>query len=181
MRDIKFSIQLSSRCSSPKDWETIKSTALTCEKLGYHSIWFGDHLATGDARLECWTLLSAIAMVTSKLRFGPLVLCNNFRNPALVAKMAASLDVISNGRLEFGIGAGGNKEEHDEYGFELPEPRVRIARLREAVRIIWKMWTEERPTYSGKWYKVNNVLCEPKPLQKPHPPITIGGGESNSP
>lgn len=173
---VKFSVQMSSRCRSPDDWEVTKSLVLACEKLGYHSVWFGDHLATGDARLECWTILSAISVIAEKIRFGPLVLCNNFRNPALLAKMAASLDVISGGRLEFGIGAGGNREEHEAYGFDLPEPRVRIARLRESVEIIKKMWTEDKPSYKGRYYNIQNVLCEPKPLQKPHPPITIGGG-----
>lgn len=176
MREVKFSVQISSRCSSPEDWAVTKSIVLGCEKLGYHSVWFGDHLATGDARLECWTILSAISAVTEKIRFGPLVLCNNFRNPALLAKMAASLDVMSTGRLEFGIGAGGNREEHEAYGFDLPEPRVRIARLKEGVEIIRRIWTEDKPSYKGRYYNVRNVLCEPKPLQKPHPPITIGGG-----
>ena len=176
MKNVKFSVQLSARCSSLEDWETLKSIALECEELGYHSIWFGDHLATGESRLECWTILSALSTITKKIRLGPLVLCNNFRNPALLAKMAASLDVISKGRLEFGIGAGGNREEHEAYGFGLPEPRVRIGRLKEGVEIIRRMWTEEKPSYHGKYYDIRDVLCEPKPLQKPYPPITIGGG-----
>lgn len=176
MRNLKFSVQLSARCRSLEDWEALKSIAFECEKLGYHSIWFGDHLATGESRLECWTILSALATLTKNIRLGSMVLCNNFRNPALLAKMVASLDVISQGRLEFGIGAGGNKEEHESYGFDFPKPYVRIMQLKEGLEIIKRMWTKEKPSFHGKYYHIENVLCDPKPLQKPYPPITIGGG-----
>lgn len=176
MKDLKFGIQSSTRYYSSKDWEEIKSSTLYCEELGYDSIWFGDHLITGDSRLEVWTVLSALSTITRKIRLGTLVLCNNWRNPALLAKMAASLDVTSQGRLEFGIGAGWNKDEHETYGYEFPEPRVRIGKLREGLEIIKRMWTEEKPSFQGKYYYIRNVICEPKPLQKPHPPITIGGG-----
>jgi alkanesulfonate monooxygenase SsuD/methylene tetrahydromethanopterin reductase-like flavin-dependent oxidoreductase (luciferase family) len=104
-----------------------------------------------------------------------MVLCNNWRNPALLAKMAATLDVISEGRLELGIGAGWNKEEHETYGYFFPEPRARVERLKEGVEIIKKMWTEEKPSYKGKHYWIREAICDPKPVQKPHPPIMIGG------
>ena len=125
--------------------------------------------------LECWTTLAALSAVTSKIRLGTMVLCNSFRNPALLAKMAATLDVISNGRLEFGIGAGVQRNEHVAYGIPFPEPRARINRLKEAVEITKKLWTEETVSYKGKFYRITDAVCEPKPLQKPHPPITIGG------
>ena len=176
MNKAKFNIQMSSRCSSPEDWEVTKSIVLECEELGYHSVLFGDHLTWGDARLECWTIISALSTITKKIKLGSLVLCNNFRNPALLAKMAASLDIISRGRLEFGIGAGGQQLEHEAYGFDLPKPRIRIARLKEGIEIIKKMWTENKPSYKGKYYTIKDALCKPKPLQKPHPPLMIGGG-----
>jgi alkanesulfonate monooxygenase SsuD/methylene tetrahydromethanopterin reductase-like flavin-dependent oxidoreductase (luciferase family) len=125
---------------------------------------------------ECWTTLSTLSSVTKKIRMGTLVSCNSFRNPSLLAKMAATLDNISNGRLEFGIGAGVQKKEHKAYGYPFPSAGTRIERLKEAVEIIKKMWTEEKASYMGKYYTLQDAFCEPKPLQKPHPPITIGGG-----
>jgi alkanesulfonate monooxygenase SsuD/methylene tetrahydromethanopterin reductase-like flavin-dependent oxidoreductase (luciferase family) len=104
-----------------------------------------------------------------------MVSCNGFRNPALLAKIAATVDVISNGRLEFGIGAGVQKAEHLAYGMPFPKPNVRIDRMKEAVEIIKEMWTKEKASYTGKHYKIRDAICEPKPIQKPHPPITIGG------
>jgi alkanesulfonate monooxygenase SsuD/methylene tetrahydromethanopterin reductase-like flavin-dependent oxidoreductase (luciferase family) len=104
-----------------------------------------------------------------------MVLCNSFRSPALLAKMAATLDVISNGRLEFGIGAGVQKDEHRAYGIPFSNPSVRIGHMKEAVEIIRKMWTQEKTSYKGKYYRIKEAVCEPKPFQKPHPPITIGG------
>jgi alkanesulfonate monooxygenase SsuD/methylene tetrahydromethanopterin reductase-like flavin-dependent oxidoreductase (luciferase family) len=136
----------------------------------------GDHLALRGPRLECWTTLSALAAATDKIRLATLVLCNSFRNPALLAKMAATLDVISNGRLEFGIGAGWHRIEYEAYGYPFQEPKVRIRQLREGVDIIRRMWTEDHPTYRGKYHTIRDAFCEPTPIQKPHPPITIGGG-----
>ncbi len=176
MENLRFGIQSSARYYATGDWEDLKSTTLYCEELGYDSIWFGDHLITGGSRFECWTILSALSTITERIRLGTLVLCNNWRNPALLAKMAATLDVISQGRLEFGIGSGWNMEEHETYGYTFPKPRVRVEMLREGLEIIRRMWTEENPSYKGKYYQVRDVICDPKPLQKPHPPITIGGG-----
>jgi F420-dependent oxidoreductase-like protein len=162
---------------NPKSpFDRVRDMVLECERLGYDSVWLDDHLMFGKQPiLECWTTLSALSAVTSKIRLGTMVTCNSFRNPALLAKMAATLDVISNGRLELGIGAGVQKNEHIAYGIPFPEPRERIARLKESVEIIKKMWTEEKTSYEGKYYGVDEAVCEPKPLQKPHPPITIGG------
>jgi F420-dependent oxidoreductase-like protein len=126
--------------------------------------------------LECWTTLSALSTVTEKIRLGTMVTCSSFRNPALLAKMAATLDNISNGRLELGIGAGVQKNEHNAYGFSFPSTKARIERLGEAVAIIKKLWTEEKASYNGKHYHIKDATCEPKPVQKPHPPIIIGGG-----
>jgi F420-dependent oxidoreductase-like protein len=154
----------------------IRDVVLECERLGYDSVWLDDHLMFENRSiLECWTTLSALAASTSKIRLGTMVLCNGFRNPAVLAKMAATLDVISNGRLEFGIGAGVQEDEHVAYGIPFLKSNARIRRLGEAVEIIKKMWTEEKTSYEGKYYRTSDAVCEPKPLQKPHPPITIGG------
>ncbi|MDQ1281538.1 MAG: hypothetical protein QG670_2803 [Thermoproteota archaeon] len=176
MAKVKFGIQISARYYDVKDWSELKATALYCEKLGYDSVWFGDHLTTGGSRLECWTVLSALSLITSAVGLGTMVLCNNWRNPSLLAKMAATLDVISDGRLELGIGAGWNETEHETYGYPFPSPRARVERLKEGVEIIKKMWTEDRPSYKGKHYWIREAICDPKPVQKPYPPIMIGGG-----
>jgi F420-dependent oxidoreductase-like protein len=158
-------------------FDFIRDIVLECERLGYYSVLLDDHLMLKKTSiLECWTTLSALSSVTERIRLGTMVTCNSFRNPALLAKMAATLDNISNGRLEFGIGAGVQKNEHNAYGFPFPSSKARIERMNEAVEIIKKMWTEEKASYNGKHYMIRDAVCEPKPVQKPHPPITIGGG-----
>ncbi len=161
------------------DYNTVKKVALESEGQGFDSVWISDHLLPPlsppqDSYLECWTTLSALAAVTTKLRLGTLVLCNFFRYPSVLAKMAATLDVISNGRLEFGIGAGWFKPEFIAYGIPFPKAPVRIAQLQEALAVIKTLWMEERGTFQGKYYSLQEALCNPKPVQKPHPPIWIG-------
>ncbi len=175
MKELRFGIQSSARYYASTDWGDLKTTTQYCEELGYDSIWFGDHLTIGGSRFEVWTILSALSTITKKIRLGTLVLCNNWRNPALLAKMAATLDVITQGRLEFGTEAGWNQEEHETYGYDFPSPRVRVERLQESLEIIKRMWTQKSPSF-GKHYHIRDAVCYPKPLQKPHPPITIGGG-----
>lgn len=154
----------------------IRDVVLECERLGYHSVWLDDHLMFKDRpMLECWSTLAALSAVTTRIRLGTMVTCASFRNPALLAKIAATLDVISGGRLEFGIGAGVQEAEHRAYGFPFPTASIRIERMKETVEIIKNLWTEEKASYTGKHYSVKEAACEPKPLQKPHPPITIGG------
>lgn len=173
MNEIKFAVALN---VSVFDYEEVEQVALEYEKLGYYSIWVADHLFYDrDSLLECWTVLSALASVTSKIRLGSLVLCNSYRIPSVMAKMAATLDVISKGRLEFGYGAGWKKDEYVAYGIPFPNTSTRIAQMKEAVCIIKKMWTEEKPTFQGKFYNIMEAYCDPKPVQKPHPPIWIGG------
>jgi F420-dependent oxidoreductase-like protein len=169
----------------PTNFKYVKEVALQSEKLGFDSIWIYDHFFWEGSRdteteqvsdlLECTTTMSALAALTSRIRVGSIMLCNSYRNPSLAAKIGATLDVISNGRLEFGIGAGWKKNEYIAYGYPFPSPAVRIAQLKEAVTIIKKMWTEEKPSYKGKYYEIGEALCDPKPVQKPHPPIWIGG------
>ena len=174
MMKIKIGVQLSARRRTPQDWRAVKDVVRECEALGYDSIWIGDHLF--GSRLECWTFLSALSTLTQKIRLGTLVLCNGFRNPALLAKMGATLDVISNGRLELGIGAGWSETECRAYGFSFPKNSVRIAQMREGIEIMKRMWTEDTPSYAGRYNQILEAPCDPKPVQKPHPPITIGGG-----
>jgi len=175
LKRIKVGIFLGGKEVGSKGWNAVRDLTLTYEKLGYDSIWLGDHLTRGVYRLECWTTLSALSTLTKSIRLGPLVLCNSFRNPSLLAKMGATLDIISGGRLEFGIGAGWHQGEHEAYGIPFPKLSIRAAKLSEGLEIIKRMWTLERPSYKGKYYQIREAYCEPKPLQKPHPPITVGG------
>jgi len=182
LRDkIKFGVFLpfyvfkTEKCS--KLFNRLQDVVHDCELLGYTSVWLDDHLMLNNMPiLECWTALSALSQVTKTIRLGTMVTCNSFRNPALLAKMASTVDNISNGRLDLGIGAGVQKNEHDAYGFPYKSSKVRIERLDEAVEIIRKLWTEEKTIYNGKHYTIKDAVCEPKPVQNPHPPIIIGGG-----
>jgi alkanesulfonate monooxygenase SsuD/methylene tetrahydromethanopterin reductase-like flavin-dependent oxidoreductase (luciferase family) len=154
----------------------IRDIVLECEKLGYHSVWLDDHLMYNDwPILECWTTLSALAPLTTSIRLGTMVSCTSHRNPALIAKMGATIDVISGGRLELGIGAGIQEKEHLAYGFGFPKLNVRVEQLAEALQVIKLLWTEDKATFHGKHYSLKEAVCEPKPIQKPYPPITVGG------
>ncbi len=117
----------------------------------------------------------ALAKATSRLRLGQIVTCNSYRQPSYLAKMASVLDVVSDGRLEFGIGAGWYEREYSGYGFKFPRGSVRIGMLEEAVQIIKSLWTEEVTSFEGKYYRLKQAYNYPKPVQKPHPPILIGG------
>jgi len=160
------------------DYGSIQAAVVECEQLGFDSFWVSDHLILGfdGSILECWTVLSALASITKKMRLGTLVLCNSHRHPSITAKMVATLDVISNGRLDFGIGAGWNQSEQGAYGITWnPSARARINQMMEGIEIAKRMWTEEKPSFKGKYYEIRNAVCNPKPIQKPHPPIWIGG------
>ncbi len=158
----------------------LRDVVLECEQLGYDTVWLDDHLMFGRKPiLESWTTLSALSADTRRIRLGTMVTSNAFRNPTLTAKMAATVDIISGGRLEFGLGAGVQADEHIAYGFSFPRPATRVERLKEAVEVMKMLWTQEEVTYLGKHYQLVKAVCEPKPLQKPHPPITIGGTGEN--
>ncbi len=157
-------------------YDQLKTIVLECEKLGYDAVWLDDHLMYNNwPILEPWTTLSALSSLTNKIRLGTMVSCNQHRNPALLAKTAATLDVISNGRLEFGIGAGCQEAEHLAYGFGFPKANVRVEGVGEALEVMTRLWTQEKATFQGKHYTLKDAVCEPKPLQKPHPPTTVGG------
>ncbi len=150
------------------------------EALGFDSAWDFDHFAPirGDINgpcLEGWTLLSALATQTTKLRIGTLVTGNTYRNPALLAKMVTTVDQISGGRVYLGIGAAWFEAEHAAYGFPFYTPKERADRLGEALEVITKLWTVDHPSFSGKYYLLSNAPFNPKPVQQPHPPIVIGG------
>jgi F420-dependent oxidoreductase-like protein len=126
--------------------------------------------------LEGWTLLAALAAQTQRIRVGVMVTGNTYRHPAVLANMGATVDLISGGRLDFGIGAGWNELEHRAYGMPLYAPGERIRRLGEACEVIRRMWTEEAPDFDGQFYQLQGARCEPKPVQQPYPPFVIGGG-----
>ncbi len=161
------------------DFSDIRDAAKLCEDLGYHSVWFYDHiLGMGGVDVdiyESWTLMSALSTLTSRINLGAMVLCNSFRHPPLLAKMGATLDVISNGRLDFAIGAGWFEREYEAYGYPFPDGKTRMEQLSEAVQIIKKMWSEEKPSFNGRYYSISDAFCNPKPLQQPHPGVTVGG------
>jgi F420-dependent oxidoreductase-like protein len=162
-------------------WNVAVDVALKAEQLGFHSIWVYDHFhnvprPAHEAVFECWTTMAAISQRTSRIRLGQMVGCNSYRNPGLLAKITSTLDVISGGRLEWGIGAGWYENEYRGYGYEFPKPKDRIGMLRESVEIVKSMWTNVETTYDGKYYRTVRANCDPKPLQKPTPPVWIGGG-----
>lgn len=174
---ISFGVQIAQEAL---DYLNIKKIALECEELGFDSIWVYDHfypLSTpfDQPVFESWTTLTALALETKVIRLGTLMTCYLFRYPSVLAKMSATLDIISGGRLEFGIGAGWFEEECLAYGILFPNSATRIKQLKESIQIIKKMWTEKKTDFRGRYYRIKDAICEPKPLQQPFPPIWIGG------
>jgi alkanesulfonate monooxygenase SsuD/methylene tetrahydromethanopterin reductase-like flavin-dependent oxidoreductase (luciferase family) len=138
------------------------------------ALWVSDHLQKGDARyVEGWTALTYIAALAPSYQVGHMVLSQSYRNPALLAKMSATLQELTGGRFVLGIGAGWQEDEYHAYDFPFPSARVRIEQLGEAIDLIRTMWTDSPATYAGKHYRVTNAYCEPRP--DPPPPILIGG------
>ncbi|WP_336339464.1 LLM class flavin-dependent oxidoreductase [Haloarcula brevis] len=161
------------------DWETTRAGIEKAEELGFDAAWAPDHLMLGrdHAEYECWTLLSAMAGFTEDIDVGSLVLCNDYRNPALVAKMAATLDVVSEGRLQLGLGAGWHEPEYDVYGWEYRDGFERLMRLDESIRLMKRMWDagSEGASFDGDHYQIADAYCAPEPVQDPHPEILVGG------
>ncbi|MBK5269300.1 MAG: LLM class F420-dependent oxidoreductase [Acidimicrobiia bacterium] len=162
-------------------WPTMSRVANTIEAAGYESLWVYDHfhtvpVPTQEVTYEAWTLMAALGATTSSVRLGQMCTCNSYRPPAYLAKVAASIDVITNGRLEMGIGAGWYEHEYTGYGYPFPKPSVRIGQLREAVEIMRALWTEDEVDYDGEFYKLDGAICSPKPVQDPHIPLWIAGG-----
>ena len=147
----------------------------------FASVWLADHFVPWHTEtdimtdtLEVWTGLSYLAGKFESYDFGPIVLCQSYRNPALLAKMAATFQLMSEGRLILAIGAGWKEDEYRAYGYDFPSTATRIHQMGEAVQIIKKMWQEPKATFHGKYYQIENAICEPKPV--PVPPLMIGGG-----
>jgi F420-dependent oxidoreductase-like protein len=188
MSEIKFGLTL------PQGWrhdlvdkppirqfEYSKNIALAADKLRFDSVYAYDHFIPHynyekhKTFFECFILISAIASITKNVKIGQIVTCNSYRNPGLLAKMVATLDAITNGRAELGIGAGWYEEEYVAYGYDFPANRMRIERLDESISIIKQMWKRKYATFIGKHYSIRKAVCNPKPIQKPHPPIMVGG------
>ncbi|MCZ6663407.1 MAG: LLM class F420-dependent oxidoreductase [Actinobacteria bacterium] len=162
-------------------WQVMTSVADVIERSGYDSLWVYDHFhtvpePTQEVTYEAWTLMAALAAVTDTVRLGQMCTCNTYRPPSYLAKVAASIDVISGGRLEMGIGAGWYEHEHDGFGYPFLKPSERIGMLREGVEIMKAMWTEDVVDYEGRYYNLKGAICQPKPLQEPHIPIWVAGG-----
>src|SRR5438309_6826634 len=162
-------------------YETMTRVAQEAEALGFDSIWLYDHFhtvptPTQEVTFECWTSTAALARDTKRVRIGQMVTCNGYRNPALLAKMASTVDTMSHGRLDFGIGAGWYEQEFLAYGYDFPDGPTRLRQLREAVQIILKMWTDEKAEFEDQYHSVHGAINQPKGVQKPHIPLLIGGG-----
>jgi F420-dependent oxidoreductase-like protein len=164
-------------------WANTVAVAQHSEHLGFESIWMYDHFHTWPAPedvivFEPFVALSALATLTERVRIGHIVICTGFRNPALVAKMISTLDVVSGGRAELGIGAGWKQEEWEAFGYHYPSTRERLATLGEHLEIIARMLdstTDDRATYEGKRARVSGAINQPKPLQQPRVPVMVGG------
>jgi len=164
-------------------WEDTKAHIQRAEQDSFDSFWVMDHFyqlpvhgSVEEPFLDAWTVLPALAAVTSRIRIGAMVSPVGYRNPALLARMGASLDHISRGRMNFGFGAGGFRPEYQAYGFAFVEkPSLRLAQMKEALQLILGLWSEACFTFHGEYFHVEEAILEPKPIQKPHPPILIGG------
>lgn len=168
-RAFRFGVQLTG-ADSRESWI---DKAKRAESLGYAVVTIVDHM--GD-QLAPMPALTAIAMATTSIRLGPLVLANDWRNPLLVAREAATLDWLSDGRLELGIGAGWLTTDYEQLGIPYDQPGVRVERMMEALTLIRDLLSGERVNHSGPHYRLTNASCFPRPVQKPHPPIVVGGG-----
>lgn len=163
-----------------RSWEETRAAALAFEEYGYHSVWLNDHLYGVPMPqlpiFEAWTALAAVASITHRVKLGTLVTPVGFRNPGLLAKVVATLDQISGGRVIVGLGAGWFEMEFTGYGFSFPPLRERLEQLEEAVVLMKRLWNEVQVTFTGRHFQLQSAFCEPKPVQQPHPPILIGGG-----
>lgn len=162
-------------------FETMVRCAQEAERAGFDAVWLYDHFHTVpspqlETTFECWTSMGALARETRTIRLGQMVTCNSYRPPSLLAKMASCIDVMSHGRLNFGIGAGWYEQEYVAYGYDFPDTPERLRMLRESLQVIRAMWSEDRADFNGGRYRLRGAINEPKPVQKPHPPIWVGGG-----
>jgi F420-dependent oxidoreductase-like protein len=164
-----------------EQWDRITGFATLIEDSGYDSIWVYDHfhthpVVTQESTFDAWTLMAALAAVTTRARLGQMCTCALYRPPSLLAKMAANIDVISGGRLDVGIGAGWSRGEFEAYGYRYPSDRERLDMLEEAVQVLLAMWTQDEAGFQGEHYTVDGAINRPRPIQKPYPPLWISGG-----
>ena len=162
-------------------WAKALEVAKLAEELGFDSLWLYDHfhnvpVPAHEAMFECWTTMAALTQVTSRIKLGQMVGCAPYRNPALLAKITSNIDVISGGRLIWGIGAGWYDHEFRGYGYDFLPAADRIRVLRETVEIVKALWSEPDVSYQGRHFTLDGAQCDPKPLQQPHPEVLIGGG-----
>jgi F420-dependent oxidoreductase-like protein len=162
-------------------WEQWLALALACEEHGIEKLCRSDHYLSmsdpsGKHAFDAWTTLAALAAATTKVRLGTLVSPVTFRHPALLANAVATIDQISGGRVELGLGAGWNTREHEAFGFPFPEARERTAIFAEQLEIVHRLWTEDSVDFEGTHYTLKGAPGLPKPVQQPHPPIIVGGG-----
>jgi len=163
-----------------EQYEAMTRAARAADAGPWDSVWLYDHFHTVprpelETTFECWTVTATLARDTKRVRIGQMVSCNGYRNPALYAKIASTVDVASHGRLNAGLGAGWYEHEWRAYGYGFPEMKERMARFAEACQIIHRMWTEDYPSFNGRYYSIDRPINEPKGVQKPHPPFWIGG------
>jgi probable F420-dependent oxidoreductase len=175
MNKIKFGLFLPTG-----DFAKARAAAEWADNNGFYSISINDHffspLGTPKTpQLECFSTLSALASVTKNVRLVPTVTAMSFRTPPMLAKIASTLDHLSDGRLILGLGSGWQRSEYDAHGYAYPSNVERIEQMGDAIRLIKAMWTQESPTYRGRFFSVENAYNNPRPTQKPHPPIMIGG------
>ena len=159
--------ELASIDGAAAQWRRCLDVSLLAEELGYDSIWVYDHFhnvptPAHEAVFECWTTMAALAQATSRIRLGQMVSCTSYRPPTLTAKITSSIDVISGGRLDWGVGAGWYEHEYRAYGYEYPLPKVRIGMLREAVEIVKAMWSEADTDYEGRYYTRRRRAVRPE-------------------
>ncbi len=164
-----------------EQYEAMTQVGTAAEAAGYDSIWVYDHFHTVptpeiETCFEAWTITAGLARDTSRIRIGQMVTCNGYRNPALLAKVASTVDVMSHGRGICGLGAGWYEHEWLAYGYGFPETRERMRAFREAVEIVVRMWTEEKASFKGEYYSIDGAINEPKGVQRPHLPLWLGGG-----
>ena len=164
-----------------EQYEAMTAVAKVADAGPWDSIWVYDHFhtvpePTMNTTFEAWTVTSTLARDTSRVNIGQMVGCNGYRHPALYAKIASTVDVASHGRLYAGLGAGWYEHEWKAYGYEWADVPERMAAFREAVEVVHKMWTEDRPVFTGKHYRIDQPINEPKGVRKPHPSFWLGGG-----
>ncbi|WP_430786096.1 LLM class F420-dependent oxidoreductase [Actinoplanes sp. G11-F43] len=164
-----------------EQYEAMTAVAKLADAGPWDSVWVYDHFhtvpePTMNTTFEAWTVTSTLARDTSRVNIGQMVGCNGYRHPSLYAKIASTVDVASHGRLYAGLGAGWYEHEWKAYGYEWAEVPERMAAFREAVEVVHKMWTEDRPVFAGKHYRIDQPINEPKGVRKPHPSFWLGGG-----